>query len=87
MNREQQLIERIADEIDTKGPMHLAISAIEVFRLVGMLQLAARHPAPSEDNRRAVRWFVEHARAHFADCPGLLEVIRRGDDPSEDRAW
>lgn len=38
----------------------------------------------SADNREAVRWFIAHVRAHFAECPGVLEVIRRGDDPAHD---
>jgi hypothetical protein len=27
------------------------------------------------------------ARAYFEDCPAVLDVIRRGGLPSEDRPW
>ena len=79
------LLDQLAEDfLHCQEMLHLAITPLTAFRLVGMLQLASRHRGPSADNREAVRWFIAHVRAHFAECPGVLEVIRRGDDPAHD---
>ena len=79
-----ELVEQSAEEIRSLGPLHLAITPMQAFRLVGLLQLASRHPGVSPDNHQAIRWFIEHVRLHFADCPAMLEIIERGDDPASD---
>ena len=79
------VVAKLVDEITATGPMQGSISSFGLFQLVGIVQLALRHPRLSADVRRAGVTFVEHARAHFAGCPTVLDVIRRGDDPTEDR--
>lgn len=66
-------------------PMELWLRPVTVFHLTGLIQLAMRHPTLSDENRAQGARFVATARAYFAACPNVLDVIRRGDDPQEDR--
>ena len=72
-------------ELLTLPPMELALRPESVFQLVGALQLAQRHPHLPDSVRATAAAFVTAAREYFADCPTVLEVVRRGDDPAEDR--
>ena len=56
-----------------------------VLHLCGLMQLALRHARLSEPSQQAARVFLEHERAYFSTCPAALEILRRGDDPTEDR--
>lgn len=82
------IAQAIAHEIwsKTPAPMELVLRPHTVFALVALLQLATRHPGPTDDIRAAADRFIAAAREYFADCPTVLEVIRRGDDPAEDQA-
>jgi hypothetical protein len=75
----------MAKELCQLGPMELGLKPETVFQLVGLLQLARRHPALSAELDATITLFVTGARAYFAACPVVLDVIRRGDDPAEDR--
>lgn len=78
----------LASEIWTKdAPMELVLRPITLFQLIGALQLARRHPnfAAHEEVATAVERFISAAREYFADCPTVLDVMDRGDDPAEDR--
>jgi len=55
-----------------------------VLQLVGLIQLALRHPAVTQAIRATGVRFIEAAREYFAACPAVLDVIRRGDDARED---
>jgi hypothetical protein len=79
------IVAQMAEEIQAKGVIELHLTAPSAFQLAALLQLALRHPGPSADLRRTGEMFVGHVRAFFADCPATLEIIRRGDDPREDR--
>lgn len=79
------VVAKLVDEIRATGPLRGTIAPLALFQLVGIVQLALRHPGLSADVRRTAVTFVEHARAHFAGCPTVLDVIRRGDTPDEDR--
>jgi len=83
--RDDELVQGAAREMSTKGGCEFHFSPISMFRAVGILQLAARHPGLDENHRLFIRTFIEHARHFFEDCPSVLEIIRRGDDPAEDR--
>lgn len=56
-----------------------------LFHLVGLLQLALRHPDLAPASRALAHAFINGAREYFADCPTILDVIERGFDPAEDR--
>jgi hypothetical protein len=75
----------MAEEILHKDPMWIMLDARTVLQLTGLVQLALRHPGVSEDLRAAGRRFIDAAQQYFADAPFVLDVIRRGDDPTEDR--
>ena len=54
-----------------------------VFQLTALVQLACRHPAVTGPMRETADRFLAGVREYFADCPAVLDVVRRGDDPSE----
>lgn len=57
-----------------------------VFQLTALVQLALRHPGVGADVRDTAELLLAGVRAYFADCPTVLEVIRRGDNPDADEA-
>jgi len=82
---DKPLIDQMAEELQAKEVIEMHLRAIAAFQIAALLQLALRHPAPSDDLRRTGEMLLGHVRAFFADCPATLEIIRRGDDPREDR--
>lgn len=85
MPDDDAVIARLADELEHHAPLTLVMRASMVLHVCGLLQLALRHPHMGDVSRRSARFFIDHARAYFADCPTALDVLRRGDNPSEDR--
>lgn len=81
---ENEITQAMVREMATKGGLEFHFSPASTLRAVALMQLAARHPHLDESHRLFVRTFIEHVRAYFADCPTVLEVIRRGDDPRQD---
>jgi hypothetical protein len=77
-------IAQMATELAARHPMELVMHPLTVLQLVGLVQLALRHPGISPDLREAGTRFVSAAHQYFADAPATLDVIRRGDDPRED---
>jgi hypothetical protein len=75
----------LANELQARGPMELTLRPQTVLQLVGMLQLAMRHPQLGTINRSTAVTFIAGARAYFADAPTVLAVLDAGDDPSQDR--
>jgi hypothetical protein len=83
---DEALLEGLGAELVAKaGPMELVLRPTSVMQLAALLQLALRHPGVSEDLRAAAARFLTGARTYFEDCPHVLELLRRGDDPAEDR--
>lgn len=84
--RDEALVQRMATEVLTltadRGVAILSLAPIQFVHLVGLVQLASRHPGVQE--RETIRAVVDAARAYFAGCPAVLEVVRRGEDPAED---
>jgi hypothetical protein len=83
---QQQFVRLMAEELQHK-PEHLALmlrpqSALE---LAGVVQLALRHRGLQGTTRVAAERFLAGVKDYFHDCPAVLEVLRRGDDPSEDQ--
>jgi hypothetical protein len=83
---DEALVLAVASELADKGPVSFTFRAQSAFELVGLVQLALRHPGVSDSLRRAGVTFVEHIRGYFSDCPAALDIIRRGDDREQDRA-
>ena len=84
---DEQIAEHLAVEILDKAdhPMEIAFHPMSVFQLTGLVQLALRHPNVSPELRETAERFLAGVREYFADCPTVLDVVRRGDDPAEDR--
>lgn len=84
---EAAIVERLVGELAGKQErMELLVLPGTVFELTALLQLACRHPLVSAAQRAtAARWQLG-VREYFADCPTVLEVLRRGEDPEEDVA-
>jgi hypothetical protein len=71
-------------ELIALEPMELGLKPESVFTLVGLVQLALRHPDLPAGPRAFGEQFVGAARAYFTGCPTVLDVIRKGDDPDYD---
>lgn len=86
---EQVLLERLAVELSQMGPMEMQMRPDTVLQLVGLLQLALRHPGmtTTAGSLGKAAAFITAAKAYFARCPATLEVIERGFDPTHDRTW
>jgi hypothetical protein len=83
---EAQIVRAMAREIQQKPDfMALTLQPQSALQLAGVVQLALRHPQLQGPNRVAAERFLTGVRDYFADSPTVLEVLRRGDDPSEDR--
>lgn len=81
------LLETMLRELrEREAPITFVLRPLSALHLAGLLQLAMRHPGTgtSTEHQRAATMFLDHVRAYFADCPATLEVLRMGDDPSED---
>jgi hypothetical protein len=80
-----KLTQEMVGKMDRAHFMELVMKPDSAFHLVGLLQLALRHPDLPPVSRLLAHTFIDGAREYFADCPTILDVIRRGDDPGEDR--
>lgn len=83
---EHELAELMAVEIrDKDQTMDVSFAPLTVFQLTALLQLALRHPHVPPDLQHTADRFLLAVRAYFIDCPHVLDVIQRGDDPTQDR--
>lgn len=83
---DHEIVQLLADEIAAKDDvMELVVRPVSAFQLAGLIQLALRHPHVSPEIRTTGEHLLGGVRHFFADCPTVLEVIRRGDDPHHDR--
>lgn len=83
--RDSDLTAALVEELIGLAPMVIAFRQETVFSLVSLLQLALRHPELPDSGRETAETFIAAAREYFADCPTVLEIIRRGADPAHDR--
>jgi hypothetical protein len=84
---DQQLAERLAAELATHPPIEVVLTATGGLHLAGMLQLVLRHPHIAGSTRDTAIAIIEQLRVYFADAPATSEVLRRGDDPGQDRPF
>jgi hypothetical protein len=87
LNDEAEFVNAMTTELLGKAdrPMEIVFHPLTVFQLTGLVQLALRHPRVSPELQETARRFLAGVREYFADCPAVLDVVRRGDDPGEDR--
>jgi len=84
---DDEMLARMVEEVANRDPFHLVLNATATVQLAGLLQLVLRHPKLDANNRGTAVMVVEQVRAYFADAPATLDVMRRGDDPRQDRPW
>jgi len=65
-------------------PMVIALQPLSAVQLAGLIQLALRHDGITDTLREIATTFVDSVREYFAEMPATLEILRRGDDPSQD---
>jgi len=86
---DEQLVALMVEEIraiaDVQGHAILMLEPMDFFRLVGLVQLAGRHPTLAPSNHETIAGIEGAAREYFRDCPTVLEVMARGEDPQFDR--
>jgi len=83
---EAAITDAMARELRAKAhDMEITFQPVSVFQLAALVQLALRHPDVGESLRETAQRFLAGVRGYFADCPTVLDVVRRGDDPHEDR--
>jgi hypothetical protein len=81
---DDRLLAEMVRELEPHPNMEITLQPVSVMQLAGLLQLALRHPHLDPTNRATAERFLAAARDYFAECPAVLEVLRRGDDPAED---
>lgn len=74
----------VARELAPLAPLEIRLHPADVFHLSGLIQLALRNPAIVGVIFVSGAEFLSTARAYFADCPAVLEMLRSNEDPSED---
>lgn len=84
MTRDQMLLDAVTCEVAAKAWLALSLRPLSALHLAGLVQLALRHPQVDGHNREAGERFLSGVREYFADCPAVLDLLRRGDDPQED---
>jgi hypothetical protein len=86
---DDELIEALAEELAETGDLVMTLSPAHAFGLAGIIQLAMRHPQLPAHVRETAIAILRTIRTHFGTGPAVraavLEVLRRGDDPGEDR--
>lgn len=84
---ERQAIEALGRElnqIQAKGPIVLEVDAVSAVGLIGLIQLAMRHPHLTEHNRETGRSFVERLSVIFPPGSVAYGFIQQGYQPEHD---
>lgn len=84
MNPPDGLASIMADELRDHAPLELVLKPETVLALVGVLQLAKRHPNLPQTHRDLADHFIAGARDYFDDCPFVLDTITMGENPEFD---
>lgn len=85
---ERQAIEALGREmnqIQAKGPIVLEVDAVSAFGLIGLIQLAMRHPHLTEHHRETGRSFVERLSVIFPPGSVAYKLIQQGYQPEHDK--
>jgi hypothetical protein len=79
-----QFLADLAFELEDRPPIELVLQPVTALHLAGLLQLVLRHPELRPANREVAEAILASVRFYFTDAPAALEVLRRGDDPTQD---
>jgi hypothetical protein len=78
-------LQEIANELEQKRPLELTLRPSTAFQLCALIQLALRHPGPSESIRTVGTKFCVAVRTHFDGAPTVQAVIDKGFQPEHDQ--
>ena len=75
----QQIVTALGEEIGALTPQRCEVSCdpAAAFQLAGLLILALRHPHLSPQMRATGDALLDRVIAYFAQCPTVVEVLRR----------
>lgn len=79
---EDELLRLMAIELEQKDPMDfgfLGLRPQSVLQIAGLIELALKHPDVAGSVRETGNHFVTAIRHYFADCPAVLECLRRSN--------
>jgi hypothetical protein len=83
---DDETVAQLARELaDKPEPMEIVFQPSTVFQLAGLVQLALRHPGVSPQLRGTAAHFLDGVRSYFRDSSTVLDVLKRGDNPAQDR--
>jgi hypothetical protein len=77
----EKRLSALGDELMYHPPMQITFQPATILALVGVVQLALRHPGLHGHSRAAAETFIASVREYFADCPLTLGLIHEGDQP------
>lgn len=86
-NSDEEVIAALVEELQRcEHPLTAVLRPSSAYYLVGLIQLALRHPHVPEGSRVIGQTFIGHVREYFADneATTAVETIDRGDDPGYD---
>ena len=84
---DDEIVQALAEELEHKrAPLEITMQPASALQLAGLVQLALRHPSVAPNIAATARAFLAGVNEYFAECPMVLEVLRRGDDPREDES-
>lgn len=79
---ERERAMRMAAEVNAmrrQPALALTVDIFDLFRVIGSLQLAWRHPSLDDEQRAAIERFARQLQAAFAaDCPETARTLEQG---------
>lgn len=79
-NLDEEMVMAGVREIASKADyMQLNLLPLSAMHIVGLMQLALKHPELPPTHEDFARHVVEVGRQYFADCPSVLQVIEAAD--------
>jgi hypothetical protein len=81
---ERAFIAEIRELIDSGAGMPLIFDPLQAFTLLGLLQLALRHPKIDGYPRDFASSLAHNIEERIGRTPAIRETARRGWQPSED---
>lgn len=85
--QEREMIDALAAEMKQlmeQGPIATEVDAITAFQLIGLLQLALRHPELPESQKVRAREFIQSISQIFPPDSVTAQIIEMGWHPEKD---
>jgi hypothetical protein len=83
MQLDEATTNRLARELATLAPMDVVFRPLTVLHLVGLLQVALRHPSLGGPRQLVAQTFIAGAQAFFETCPTATAIIQRGNEDED----